>query len=128
MSYWRFLDYCSEAGNNMIEDWYEGLPTDAQADFDWVIQELAGTEDWRDSGRTKPLHGKQRGFVEILFKTSKVQYRPVGCYGPNRREFSLLVGCSKKQRVYTPPDAFDLAVKRWGLLQQGRGSLREHFL
>ena len=112
----------------MIEDWYQGLPTDAQADFDWVIRELAGVEDWRDSGRSKPLHGKQRGFVEIVFKTNKVQYRPVGRFGPNRREFMLLIGCSKKQKVFTPPDAFDQAVKRWSLLQQRRGSLCEHFL
>jgi Phage derived protein Gp49-like (DUF891) len=112
----------------MIEDWYQRLPTDARADFDWVIQELAGTENWRDSGRSKPLHGKQHGFVEIIFKTHNVQYRPVGRYGPQQREFSLLVGCSKKQRNYTPPDALDLAVTRWGLLQQGRGSLCEHFL
>jgi hypothetical protein len=112
----------------MIEDWHRRLPTDAQADFDWVIRELAGTEEWRDSGRCKPLHGRLHGFVEIIFKTNKVQYRPVGRYGPNQREFSLLVGCSKKQRVYTPPAAFDLAARRWGLLQHGKGSLCEHFL
>ena len=128
MRYWRFLNYCSAAGNNMIEGWYQGLPVEAQADFDWVIQELAGTEDWRESGRSKPLHGRQRGFVELVFKTNNVQYRPIGRYGPSQREFTLLAGCSKKQRIYTPPDALDQAVKRWSLLQQGRGSLCEHFL
>lgn len=112
----------------MIADWYQGLPTDARADFDFVIQELSGTKEWRGTGRTKLLHGKHSGFVEIIFKTNNVQYRPVGCFGPDRRQFSLLVGCSKKQRVYTPPDAFDLAVRRWALLQQRRGSLCEHLL
>ena len=111
----------------MIEIWSQGLPTEARADFDWVIRELAGTEDWRDRRDFKPLRGKHAHFAEIRFKTNNVQYRPVGRFRPNR-EFVLLIGCSKKQKVFTPPDAFDQAVKRWGWLQQGRGSLCEHFL
>lgn len=112
----------------MIEGWYQDLPVEARADFDWVIRELSGTDDWRERRDVKPLRGKQVHFAEIIFKTNNVQYRPVGRFGPNPREFMLLIGCSKKQKVYTPPDAFDQAVKRWSLLQQGKGYLCEHFL
>jgi hypothetical protein len=125
MKYWRFMDYCSEAGNDLIEEWYLDQDAEVRADFDVTLRNLAGTHDWHGLNEFKMLHGKQGGFGEIRFKTRNVQYRPIGRFGPNKREFTLLVGCHKKQRVYEPPDALDLAVKRWNLYTQGRASIRE---
>ncbi len=70
----------------------------------------------------------RHGLGEIRFKSGNVQYRPVGSFGPGERMFTLWVGCKKKQNIYDPPDAFDLALKRRRLYAQGRGSLREHIV
>jgi hypothetical protein len=47
MALWRFIDYCSPAGNNLIEDWYWNLPEEAQAEFDAALKILSITEEWR---------------------------------------------------------------------------------
>jgi hypothetical protein len=126
MKHWRFMAYISEAGTNLILKWYESLDEDAQADFDITLNILAGTQDWRGLKQFKILSGKYVNLGEIRFVTNKVQYRPVGYFGPNTRQFTLLIGCSKKGRVYKPPDAFDTALKRLSLFRQGRGSIHEH--
>jgi len=49
MALWRFMDYRSPAGNNLIEEWYLALREEAQAEFDVTLKALSITEDWRDS-------------------------------------------------------------------------------
>jgi hypothetical protein len=127
MTFWRFMDYCSEAGNNLIEEWYFDHDASVQADFDTTLDLLAGTHDWRGLREFKMLAGKHSRLGEIRFKTKKVQYRIAGFFGPPSRAFTLLVGCEKRQRIYKPPDAFDVALKRLSLYRQGRGTIREHF-
>jgi len=126
MALWRFLDYCSPAGNNLIEEWYEELPDEAQAGFDVTVKVLSITEDWRGLPEFTSL-GRD-GLCEIRFKAGKIQYRPAGFFGPGIKCFSIYVGCSKKGRVYTPPDAYDLALKRRGKVQRGEAFLRERFI
>jgi hypothetical protein len=123
MALWRFMDYCSSAGNNLIEEWYWDLPEEAQAEFDVTLKTLSITEDWRGLSEFDSL-GRD-GLCEIRFKAGKVQYRPAGCFGPGAKCFSIYVGCYKKGKVYNPPDAFDLAIKRRGKVLRGEASLRE---
>jgi len=128
MKLWRFYDYCSPGGNNLIEDWYDGESADVQAAFDVTLNNLAGIQRWHDRTDFSMLGGKHAGLGEIRFKVANVQYRPVGFYGEQRRSFVLLVGASKKQRVYTPPNAFDLAVTRKRLLDQNIARIKERDL
>jgi hypothetical protein len=125
MALWRFMDYCSPAGNDLIEDWYQGLSPSAKADFDTVLKTLAITNDWRGLKQFKMLKG---GLGEIRFKTENVQYRPAGFFGPGEHTFSIYVGCTKMQNVYDPPNAFELARKRKANVQCGQGRLRERIV
>jgi len=126
MALWRFQDYHSAAGNNLIEEWYLDQPEDAQAEFDVTLKVLSITEDWRGLPEFKCL-GRD-GLCEIRFKAGNVQYRPAGCFGPGAKSFSIYVGCSKKGRIYSPADAFDLAIKRKSNVLRGEGFLRERFI
>ncbi len=117
------MDYCSPAGNNLIEDWYLDLPDEAQAEFDVTIKTLSISADWRGMAEFESL-GRD-GLCEIRFKAGKVQYRPAGFFGPGAKCFSIYVGCFKKGKVYKPPDAFDLAIKRKGKVERGEAFLRE---
>jgi len=126
MALWRFVDYCSPAGNNLIEEWYLDLPEEAQAEFDVTLKILSITEDWRGLSEFDSL-GRER-LCEIRFRAEHVQYRPAGWFGPGPRCFSIYVGCQKKGRIYSPPDAFDLAMKRRSKVVRGEATLRERIV
>jgi hypothetical protein len=111
----------------LVERWYSGQCADVQAVFDITLNNLAGIDDWRDTHEFKLLKGPYAGLGEIRFKVKNVQYRPTGMFGPGTRVFTILIGCHKKMGVYSPPNAFDLALKNRSLLKQKRGSTIEHF-
>lgn len=125
MGLWQFMDYCSEAGNNLIEEWYQDQSAAVQADFDQVLKTLSIAKDWRGMQEFKALGD---GLCELRFKTGRVQYRPAGSFGPGRMTFSIWIGCKKKMNVYDPPDAFKRARKRRSLFEQGKGRLRERIV
>jgi hypothetical protein len=123
MGLWRFMDYCSAAGNDLIEEWYWDLAGEAQAEFDVSLKILSITAEWRGMSEFKSLG--LEGLCEIRFKAGKIQYRPAGYFGPGAKCFSIYVGCKKKGNVYTPPDAFRLAAERRAKVLRGEASLRE---
>jgi hypothetical protein len=121
------MDFCSAAGNNLIEEWYwNRLPDEAQAEFDVTLKTLSIAEDWR--GLKEFKHLGRDGLCEIRFKVANIQYRPAGFFGPGARCFSIYVGCYKKGKVYDPPNAFDLALKRKGMVARGEAFLNEHIV
>ena len=120
------MDYYSDAGNNLIEEWYLEQAAAAKADFDTTLKNLSISADWR--GMKEFKHLGRRGLCEIRFTTANVQYRPAGFFGPGERVFSVYVGAIKKQKIYKPPNAFDLAIQRRDGIKQGRGSLHERIL
>ncbi|MBI3799143.1 MAG: type II toxin-antitoxin system RelE/ParE family toxin [Deltaproteobacteria bacterium] len=123
---WRFRDYMSRSGRNPIGDWYKGLSPQAKADFDRLLQILERTREWREPA-FKRLQGKKyRGLGELRWLTERVQYRVIGCNGPGRGEYTLLIGCTHKSQVYNPPNALDTAAQRMKSLQSGEGSTCEH--
>jgi hypothetical protein len=126
MGLWRFMDYCSPARNNLVEEWYQDLPEEAQAEFDVTLKVLSIVQDWRGMAEFKSLG--LDGLCEIRFKALNVQYRPMGYFGPGAKRFSIYVGSKKKGSVYTPPDAINLADKRRGSVRRGEASLRERFV
>lgn len=122
------MDYFSPSGNNLIEEWYQSksLDDDARAEFDVTLKTLSITEEWRGLSEFECL-GRD-GLCTIRFnagKSGKVQYRPVGFFGPGAKCFSIYVGCYKKGRIYNPPDAFGLALSRRGKVQRGEAYLHE---
>jgi hypothetical protein len=126
MALWRFMDYCSPARNNLIEEWYQSLPDEAKSEFDVALKVLSIVEDWRGVHEFKCLGFG--GLCEIRFKALNVQYRPAGYFGPGARCFSIYVGCKKKGKVYTPPDAFDLASERRCRVLRGEATLSERLI
>lgn len=94
---------------------------------DDLLKNIHKTEipkDW--VGSRGFLKGKYREMKiwELGFQADKRQYRILGVFGKKRKQATLLVGCNHKQRVYTPPDALDLAFERSKKLL--RGEARQH--
>ncbi|MGA3077552.1 MAG: type II toxin-antitoxin system RelE/ParE family toxin [Bryobacteraceae bacterium] len=109
----------------MIQEWYKHRDPSVRADFDTTLNNLsiAPAPDWRNMKEFK--HLGREGLCEIRFATANVQYRVLGFFGPGKNTFSLYVGATHKQRIYNPPDAFDLAIKHRNSVKNGKGSLRE---
>ena len=135
---WSFKDYWTEDGHNLIQQWYEDQDDEVQAAFDGTLLRLRAVDDWLDR-KVKEfdlLSRQHEGLGELRFyvwedhpDTGKQfirRFRPAGIWRPEKREFILLLGCEKAHGSYIPHDAFDLALRHKTLLEQGRGTIREH--
>ena len=112
---WSFWDFQYPNNTDPVEDWYQELSEEAQFHFDGLLKDIHKTANpihWVGFRRFLKGKSQQERIWELEFKADKRQYRVLGCFGNARKQAILLVGCYHKQRVYTPPDALDLAYKR----------------
>jgi hypothetical protein len=110
MSIWTFSDYVSERGTNEIHQWLNSreVPPGAKAKINARIISLQGF----------PLFPEQyfsayKGWddlYELRVGFGGVQYRPFGCYGPQRRQFTILVGGIEKGKI--PKRLLEVADER----------------
>jgi hypothetical protein len=126
---WRFFDFVSvrDSGNvNEIRVWSTSEGPALKARLNALIRHL-GTLDRAlarpDSvgllRKPGPCYGQ--GFVELIITIGRVQYRPIGWYGPERRQITLLVGAREKGSDFDPRNACAQAVNRKNLvLSSGR--------
>lgn len=62
----------------------------------------------------------------MRFHANNVQYRPLGFFGPNRHEYTILIGASKKGKIWTPADACRGALNRMAIVLSDRRRIREY--
>jgi hypothetical protein len=125
------MDYIPEDGRNLIQEWYEAQDEAVQVAFDYALKEILGTEDLTDSKQFKPLKRQHVGLwevvVEVGHSSGKRQFRPVGFWNYDLRDFILVNACQKSGRFTVPPGVFDSALD---ILEQyfheGRGIINEH--
>jgi len=130
MSEWTFFDYQRPSTEdddpilvNEILEWTLGLPPKAQAKIDMMILTLRGWPVW------PPQYVSDCGFKDILelrIKSGGVQYRPLGCYGAQRRVFILLIGAVEKGGKI-PTGAGTSAIKRRKRVLEGWPTCEHEF-
>lgn len=123
---WRFFDYL-EGANNPIEDWYQGLLEEGQDVFDAVLklnQKAEHPANWQDCKMLEG-EGKEQGIWEWRFFADGRQQRVLGIFGENRKEAIFLIGCTHKQRIYSPPNCLKTAVRRAKDFRNGKAVTRE---
>jgi len=122
--YWIFKVFV--LGNNNYTEWEQSLPARGRAKIGLFIRRLANIKLWPPK-LVFPIavrgHSKIR---ELRIKGDKVQYRPLGCFGPNRGEFILLYGAYEKDDVFIPKDAPERADDRRILMEAGKGYLKDY--
>src|ERR1035438_4236115 len=115
----RFLDFKSAAGNNLLSEWYCQQSFDCRAMFDSLLEVLGKSKEWK----YPEFKFLDDGIGEIRWNAGKVQHRVMGCSWKDPHGYLLLIGCTHKQNIYSPPDALATAKKRRnGPLYQGKGS------
>ena len=122
MSEWSFRDYLDARGGNPIRAWLDSLPKAAQAKIDARLLILEGIDVWPPQ-YISALKGCD-DIYELRIVHSGVQYRPLGCYGPGQREFTLLLGVVEKGHL--PPMAYRTAQQRRKIILADRRRTREH--
>jgi hypothetical protein len=102
----------------MISDWFDHQRPDVQAAMIVALEflEQRPRDEWRRP-EFDLLSGKFRAIGEIRLKLDK-QYRILGYFGPNRSDFTMLVGSSKKGKNYDPRNALETALERMGHLME----------
>ena len=117
---WSFKSYETGSGRNVIEHWCSdcerfvpGNDDSFQGILDAVL-EILQQRPQHEWGRPEfaPLGGKQKGLSEIRFAVGKVECRVVGFFGPGSGTYTMLIGSTKKGRIYDPKEALETAVKR----------------
>lgn len=110
---WRFRTYVSASGRNDVKGEIARLAEDGKANLRARVLRLSTASPalW-----TKPAARKLQGFddlYEIRFRNRRVvETRAIGFFGCGSVEFTILVVCTHKDRVYKPADAFDTAQRR----------------
>lgn len=126
MKLWTFKVFISSSGRDTFQDWIGSLDADAEEKIRATINLLSVTRFW-----DRPHFAKLKGYrdiYEIRVKGKDKEYRPIGCKGPGPQVFTLLVGASKKMKVWTPANAKETAEKRRRLVFKDRRYLGEYKL
>jgi len=110
---WTFKVFIEDNGKNVIADWLQQLPSSAQEAIETRLRYLSVTEKWQ-----RPAFDKLKGIdhiheIRVKDHLANTEYRLLGCYGPNRKEFTLLIGTSKKGQVYDPKNCFETVARRY---------------
>jgi hypothetical protein len=118
---WIIKYYVAANGESSFKNWYDNLGEDVRAVFDARLLYL---KQQPRNGWSRPhfslLHGPCAGLGEIRFKAKKIQYRPLGFFGPGPNQFTLLVGAIERGDQLQPPSACASALKYMSALNAHR--------
>ena len=110
---------------NPIRRWIDAQPIKAGTKIDTRIAFLEVTEEWH-SNYCKKLKGYEEVY-ELRIVFNNVQYRPLGCMGPDDKEFTILVGATEKGKGrFQPPNAPKTAQERRKIVLEDRRRVHEH--
>lgn len=120
---WAFRDYLDRRGANVVHEWIITLPIGAQAKVDSILLILQAAKIWYPQ-YVSALRGYQH-IYELRIGFSGVQYRPLGCYGPDRGEFTILLGSVEKGGKLPKGDC-ETAIERRKTILNEKGRTCEH--
>ena len=103
-----------EGEARVVRDWLQGLPIVTQFVFKEQFRTLEQTvQPSRDD--LKPLPGgKCDGLWEIRMKckVQKIQWRPIGFYGPGKGQFTVVYVSRMQNNEFDPPSTCKTAQSR----------------
>ncbi len=119
-----FKDFVGENGENEVLVWLNMLPKVDKARINTIISRLEVMEAL-EMPATRMLKGPCHGLMELRIPTPKIEYRPLCCYGPGRKEITILVGAVEKGDRFVPQSACSTALRRKARIGE-RGRTCDH--
>lgn len=125
MNYWTFKVFINENGIDVIGKWLSNLPTEDRAKIRVRLKYMKTIKIWEPPIAKKLKGNKYDPIYEIRIHGNKVEYRPLGFYGPGEKNFTLLIGArkksgKKKSPSWEPLEARETAKRRYELIQQDK--------
>lgn len=97
MAVWTFYDFRDRRGTNLIRLWLDGMPDKARAKINARILFMQALPVWPEQ-YVSSLKGWPE-LVELRVVSTGNQYRPLGFYGPERHEFTIVLGTLEKGKL-----------------------------
>src|ERR1035437_982647 len=97
MFLWVFCDFRDTRGVNLIRQWLDTLPPKASAKIDTRLLFMKAIQLWPEQ-YVSALVGWP-GLVELRVGSIGNQYRPIGFYGPRKRDFTIVLGAIEKGKL-----------------------------
>ena len=123
MTVWKFYDFLDSRGGNIIRAWLDALPDKARAKINARLLFMQAKDTWPE-----PWISSLKGWphlVELRIGAAGSAYRPLGFYGPKRREFTITLGAIEKGKL--SKRVLEVAnANREIVLATDRGRIREH--
>jgi hypothetical protein len=124
MKEWTFKIYVTNDGYSDVRVWLDNFSNKAKARMFKIVTHLEITKDWTRTGYYTPLTG-YKGLGEIKFIVDDMQYRPLGCFGPEEKTFTILIGSKEQGDKFNPRGAPDIALQRKKMLFNKEGHTNE---
>lgn len=86
------MDFVDRSGENVIEAWFAGLIGGAEEHINAKLWRLATLQKTQWNPKWISKYKTSDSIYEIRCPFNDKQYRPLGYFGPNRLQFTLLVG------------------------------------
>ena len=107
-----------------VKDWVNEQPKGAQAEINTRLRYLETQKIWGRPYSAK-LKGKFNKIHEIIITWNRNQYRPLGFFGSNKGDFTLLIGAKEKDSKFEPKNAPAMAEDRRKLvLKDGKYAIK----
>ena len=107
--------YVTPSGKNEVQKIYDNGSDDLKASFEVRLAYLMvrDRQDWqRPHAHKMSKCSEFRDFFEIRFLADKVQQRPIGYFGPNDNEFTILIWAIEKGNKLDPAGWCEIANRR----------------
>jgi hypothetical protein len=109
---WDIYDYIDHRDCNVIEDWLDGLQVPERARMLRKLDALRENGPDLSSDLLSDTPSRQ---IKKIRLNGRVAPRLLLCRGPvdmSAREFTLLFGCTERDRRFVPPNAIEKAEER----------------
>lgn len=125
MARWIIKCYGNER-RNLFDEQYRDQDVTVRAEFRAVLNAL---RDQPMEGWCRPdfdrLSGQYSELGKLRFKVSNVQHRPLGFFGPQQNEFTLLIWATERDGKFNPAGIQDTALERIKRIGDGRAKVYE---
>jgi hypothetical protein len=122
MDSWTFFDFVDTRGVNLIREWLDNLPVKARAKINARILFMRAIPVWPEQ-YASALTGWPE-LIELRVVSAGNQYRPLGFYGPRRREFTIVYGAIEKGKL--PKRVLETADEHRKIVLADTGRARKH--
>jgi len=122
MSVWTFYDFLDGRGHNSIREWMDSVPAKIAAKIDTRIIFMQAMEIWPEQF-VSSLVGYPDIF-ELRIVSFGAQHRPLCCYGPMRREVTIVLGATEKGKLSRR--VLDNATRNTAIVRANRARIEPH--